>query len=211
MIQIYHSKAGGGKSMTMLMDAIRNTNKKIAIITYELGAHNVLKRLKILADYLGKNPEDVNCTVFDGVNSTDFNLIKKIESLKNEFDIIIVEGFYVSLPRSKEKFISQLMKEYINDIYSSLFSKEKSKCEELWVDLNSYNSPVDCPGTITKALGFMGCDEMKDKVSIKKYSYREFYPIIDGNKQYLNIIDFNEKTIESHDMSKIFKTENQFN
>lgn len=210
MIHIYHSKSNGGKSITMLMDAIRKNDKKIAIITHELRSHYVLKRLMILADYFGKSIEDVKCTVFDGVCSDELGLIKKIEDLKNEFDIIIVQGFYVSI-RSESNGFFQQAKEFINIIHSNLFSEEKSKCEEVWIDFNSYNSFTTSSGSIIKSSDLIYGDDMKDKVSVKKYSYREYRPSIIDTDAYLNIIDFDERTIESHDMGKIFKKENQFN
>lgn len=204
MIKAYSSKAGGGKSITMLLDVAKEKNKKIAFICLEVPVHHMIKKLDSILKYCEINRSDVNARFFDGSLSGGYDLIKRLGSLKDDYDIICIDGFDgYRLP--KETDFIQSKANLINGVWTSIFVngfffKKHSRCKEVWVTVNTYNTFGDIGGSKVE---YNGISEsyFNKKAIIKKYSRIDRNNLND--ETILEVTDFDNRTIENYNLSDI--------
>jgi hypothetical protein len=207
MIKAYSSKAGGGKSITMLLDVAKERNKKIAFICLEVPVHNTLKKLDSILNYCEIIQSNINVRFFDGSLGGGYDLIKKLDDLKDDYDIICIDGFdSYRLPKEPDLMVSIAPREnLVRSVWSSVFAngyffKRPSRCKEVWVTVNVYNTFGDIGGS---KIAYNGISEsaFDKKAVIKKYSRIDRNNLND--ETILEVTDFDNRTIENYNLSDI--------
>jgi len=215
-IQVYASPAGGGKSATLLIDAVRTKKEKIAFISIEMDAFTILNRINSIAEFFKIENEDVNITVFSASASPQYDLIGKLEQMKNKYDIIIIDGYdaYPTIVEGENLHNSEFPFEhkiaFTNIVWDTLFAdkyffKKETRCHSLWISANTYRTlsnsgarTIKFPTTTTFAN-----ISLKNKIELKKYSHRKYDDL--SKVTYTEVIDFDNRRIEQYNLSEIFK------
>lgn len=208
-IQVYASPAGGGKSATMLIDAVRTKGQKIAFISMELRANLILKRISSIAKYFKIEDEDIDITVFNGALNPQYDLVGKLEGMKNKYDIIVVDGFdaYPTIVEGENLKITGYPLEdkvaFVNRVWFALFAdkyffKKETKCHSIWISTNTYRSVENNPASIKFS------SSLSDKLEVKKISQKKYDEIKEIS--FVEAIDFDKRIIEQYNLSEIFKT-----
>ena len=218
MIKVYTSKVGGGKSLTMLMDvaltgsSMREKDKKIAFISMEVTTNHLIRRLGKIANFFKIDRKNIKVTFFQGIPSSDYNLFERLDSLKNDYDLICIDGFD-SYPVDGDTNISEAKAEFVRKVYAHLFFdgylfKKPTRCKELWVTSNSYTH-VGFFGNSLKPSAFNDeYSELRNKYVVKKHASRKFdgpANIENDPKVNLEVVDFEKRTIEIFDIGEILK------
>lgn len=206
-IQVYASPVGGGKSATILIDAVKTTGQKIAFISLEMGAHHVLNRMRSIARHFKIEDEDIDITVFNGSLNPQYDLVGKLEEMKNKYDIIVVDGYdaYPTIVEGENLIYKYPLEDKIaftDRVWAALFAdkvffKNKTKCHSLWISLNTQR----IVGNSSMQVKFP--TSLSDKLELKKYSSRKFDDL--SKITYTEVIDFDNRRIDQYYLSEIFK------
>jgi len=208
-IKVYASPAGAGKSATLLIDAVKTQGQKIAFISLEMGASTILKRIDSIVEFFKFEKSDIDITVFSGIPNPQYDLVGKLEEMKNKYDIIVVDG-YDTYPTIVEG-------ENINHIHSPLenkiaftdrvwaalfadkvFFKKQTKCHSLWISVNTYRA---LDNNSSRQIKFP--TSLSSKLELKKYSNRKYDDL--SKITYTEVIDFDNRRIDQYNLSEIFK------
>jgi len=193
----------------LLIDAVKTRGQKIAFISMEMGAHHILNRMRSIAKYFKIEDEDIDITVFNGVLNPQYDLVGKLEEMKNKYDIIVVDGYdaYPTIVEGENVIYTESPLEnkiaFTDRVWAALFAdkvffKKQTKCHSLWISINTY-----------RALGNNSSIQIKfptslsNKIELKKYSNRKFDDL--SKITYTEVVDFDNRRIDQYNLSEIFK------
>jgi len=209
-IKVYASPAGGGKSVTLLIDAVKSVGQKIAFISIEMRASVVLNRIDNIVKFFKIEKSDIDITVLAGTPNPQYDLVGKLADMKNKYDIIIVDGFdiYPTIVEGENVFEdeSPLGRKitFTDNVWNTLFSdkyffQKQTKCHSLWISTHTHKDLANN----NNATQIKFPASLSDKLELKKFSQRKHDEIT--KKSCMEVVDFDNRRIEQYNLSEIFK------
>lgn len=205
-VNIYTSKAGQGKSVIMIIDAVKlaSEGKKVAYITGEMTDRFIIKRMNHIAKYFnlkGKISKN-NLVVFSIPFGQDKVTFDKIENIKKDFDVLFLDPFeaILSFEHSGQNPLFNQVREAFSKLINILDS-EDSVLKNIYTTLSCYNSAVYLDNNIFFRGSQNLIGEMKDRVVLKKYISRNS----SGYNSSIVACDFENKSIQEYNLTEIMK------
>jgi hypothetical protein len=200
-INLYSSKSGGGKSISMMIEAVKlaSDGKRVAFITAELSDRFVVKRMNNIANYLGvKNLISRNTLIVFQVPFDNQELLfSKLDSLKEDFDFIFIDPFETCVSRYNQPSLLKARQDAFKKLVNVLCS-DNFKAESIYSTVSCY----------TKSNGenvYVGSEnlpeELKDKVKLKVFSSK----INLAENSVITICDYDDRAVKEYNLTEIFK------
>ncbi len=186
MIKAFISQAAQGKSISLILEAASQENKKVAFISFEMSANFILKRLESIQNkthsfviYVPNTKERLNTWLY-----------KRIEKLSEEFDLICIDGVEV---------VPNLDLKKLNDV---CFGNFMNQCTELWISKQTYNKSFveNYLLDIKKVKEF----EEKNLLTIKQVC-RKIDNTLIKNASFIEAVDLEKNEIKTYNLSNLFK------
>lgn len=183
MIKGFISKTGNGKSLSLLIEAAAQENKKVAFISLEMDEQTILKRLESLKS----KTKEFNIYTPNSFSNLDSWICKKLEKLSDEVDLICIDAVDNADNLTFEK------------LHSVCFGNFMNQCNELWVSLH-----------IKKNLTENSCLVSEKHISNEIFKVKQISRKIENNLlpgvKFIEAVDLENNEVKTYNLSNIFKS-----
>lgn len=205
-VNVYTSKPGQGKSVVMIIDAVKaaSSGMRVAYIAGEMSDRFVIKRMNHITKYFnlkGKISKN-NLVVFSIPFGQDKVAFDKIESIKKDFDVLFLDPFeaILSFEHSGQNPLFNQVRETFSKLVNALDS-ESSVLKNIYTTISCYNSAAYLDNNIFFRGSQNLIGEKRDKVVLKKYISRNS----SGENNSIVACDFENKSIQEYRLTEIMK------
>lgn len=193
MVETFISKAGQGKSICLLIEAAKQSEKSVAFISLEMTTQEIMKRLVCI------KPTTNNFRVFSprGDEKTLSSwLMNKLSQLAEDFDIICIDA----VENSVNGYLKKSDYERLN---KACFGGFMSQCESLWVSQH-VNYKLAYGEDYMESIVAVESAEIEGLVKVKQICRKIEHPLL-PNTFLIESVDLVKKEVHAYNLNNIFK------